>query len=477
LAVRVVQTSLHQITLRTRLPFRYGITTLTECPHLLCRVTLDVNGKSFAGVSADNLPPKWFTKDPNQTFADEVEQMLAVIRAACGFAKQAGAAATVFELWKRVDDEQLRWGREQKLPPLLSGFGTSLVERAMLEAYCRATGTTFAAALRDGRLGVRLGAIHPELDAVEPKELLPPAPLRSIVARHTVGLLDPLTDAEVAPADRVNDGLPQSLEACIRAYGLTHFKLKLSGDPAADVARLHEIGELLARLVPRDCAVTLDGNENFRDLGKLRELSERVCADAIVQPLFSRRLLFLEQPLPRDVALSDPTAGAIREWSANLPIIIDESGATAQDVRRALDAGYVGTSHKNCKGVFKGIANGCLFAHRRRQSGGQFILSGEDLTNIGPVALQQDLAVMATLGITHVERNAHHYFAGLTMWPANVQEKALHAHPDLYGRSPRGFPAVRIDRGAMRIGSVVDAPLGVAFASEALVEAARWQDV
>lgn len=70
---------------------------------------------------------------------------------------------------------------------------------------------------------------------------------------------------------------------------------------------------------------------------------------------------------------------------------------------------------------------------------------------------------MAALGIAHVERNGHHYFAGLTMWPAKTQEKALYAHPDLYGRSPRGFPAVRIEKGAIRVGSVVDAPLGVAF--------------
>ncbi len=49
------------------------------------------------------------------------------------------------------------------------------------------------------------------------------------------------------------------------------------------------------------------------------------------------------------------------------------------------------------------------------------------------------------------------------MWPANVQEKTLHAHPDLYGRSPRGFPSVRIEKGTMRIGSVADAPLGVGF--------------
>jgi hypothetical protein len=470
LAVRVVETSLHELTLRTRLPFRYGIATLTECPHLLCRVTLEVDGRPVKGIAADNLPPKWFTKDPNQSFADELNQMHAVIRSACGFAEQAGPAATVFDLWQQVDAEQSRWARDQKLPPLLSGFGTSLVERAMIEAFCRATGTTFGDALRHGALGVRLDALHPELASLQTKDLLPPSPLRSIIARHTVGLLDALTDDEIAPADRVDDGLPQSLDAAVRAYGLTHFKLKLGGDPQADAARLRRIADLLTPIVAGGkLAITLDGNENYREVERIGELSGLVCADPLVQPLFSRALLFLEQPFPRDVALADATLKSMAGWSDVLPVIIDESGATPDDVRRALDGGYVGTSHKNCKGVFKGVANACLIAHRRRATGRNLVLSGEDLTNIGPVALQQDLAVMATLGVTHVERNAHHYFAGLTMWPAKVQEKALHAHPDLYGRSPRGFPAVKIEQGAMRVGSAVDAPFGVGFEFDANV--------
>ncbi len=372
--------------------------TLTECPHLLCRVTLDIDGKSFTGISADNLAPKWFTKVPSQPYADEIEQMHAVIRAACGFASQAGAAPTVFDLWKRIDDAQSQWGRDHEHPPLLSGFGTTLVERSIIEAYCRAVGATFAAALRDGRLGVRLETLHPELKALQPKDLLAPAPLRSITVRHTVGLLDPLTDDEIAPVERVNDGLPHSLEACIRAYGLTHFKLKLGGDPRADADRLRRVADLLSRTAAGGkLAITLDGNENFREANRLHELWSLVSGDTLTQPLFSRALLFLEQPFPRDVALTDATLRTMQPIANALPTVIDESGATTDDVRRALDGGYVGTSHKNCKGVFKGVANGCLIAYRRRKTGSNLVLTGEDLTNIGPVALQQDLAVMATL--------------------------------------------------------------------------------
>jgi hypothetical protein len=90
-------------------------------------------------------------------------------------------------------------------------------------------------------------------------------------------------------------------------------------------------------------------------------------------------------------------------------LIIDESDAELDSLPRALALGYHGTSHKNCKGVFKGIANACLLEALRRQSGGdRLVMSGEDLANIGPVALLQDLAVVATLGVSSVERNGHH---------------------------------------------------------------------
>ena len=123
-------------------------------------------------------------------------------------------------------------------------------------------------------------------------------------------------------------------------------------------------------------------------------------------------------------------------------MIIDEADASLADLPRALALGYAGTSHKNCKGLLKGLANAMLL----RRCGG--ILSGEDLSNIGPVALLQDLAVMAALGVPHVERNGHHYFCGTSMWPAETGDSLCAAHPGLYER--RGdFAALRIQDGSL----------------------------
>jgi len=158
------------------------------------------------------------------------------------------------------------------------------------------------------------------------------------------------------------------------------------------------------------------------------------------------------------VALSEETKKAHESWKDRPPMIIDESDATFDSLPRALECGYQGTSHKNCKGIVKGIANACIL----RQKPGQ-ILSGEDLSNVGPVALLQDLAVCASLGIPHVERNGHHYFRGLSMFPQDVQNRVLRNHADLYGEHAGGFAAAKIQNGVMSTTSTINAPLGVNF--------------
>jgi hypothetical protein len=69
--------------------------------------------------------------------------------------------------------------------------------------------------------------------------------------------------------------------------------------------------------------------------------------------------LVVEQPVHRDRALAEEAGAALREWPGRPPLIIDESDGEVGDVVRALALGYNGTSHKNCKGIVKGLANAC----------------------------------------------------------------------------------------------------------------------
>lgn len=465
MSIRLLGTDLWIHNLRTRMPFKYGITTLTVVPHLFVRVQVDVDGVIETGIAADSLPPKWFTKDPATSMRHDIDEMLAVIRMACQHAEAIGEEVNPFRFWQQFYATQQAWAAartaQPAYPPLLWNFGVSLVERALIEAFCRAKGLPFHRALHTNALGVDLSAIHAELDGVAPADLLPPTPQETITVRHTVGLADPLTDDEIADDERLEDGLPQSLAACIRAYGLTHFKIKVGGDGAADLARVAKIKAVIEQTVGNTYAFTLDGNEQYRSVDEFRAFWEQLTAQL---PDFVGHLLFVEQPLHRDIALENTVGRALRAWPDHPPMIIDESDGALTSLPTALALGYQGTSHKNCKGIFKGIANACLIAYLRRQEPTKpYLLSGEDLMNVGPVALLQDLAVLAALGVSHAERNGHHYCAGLRIFPGRVQAEIFRHHGDLYHKQG-DLIAVTIQKGNIRLNTVTDAPFGVGFA-------------
>ena len=70
---------------------------------------------------------------------------------------------------------------------------------------------------------------------------------------------------------------------------------------------------------------------------------------------------------------------------------------------------------------------------------------------------------MANLGITHVERNGHHYFRGLSALPPELQTTVLQNHGDVYRQHERGFPTLNIRAGQIAIDTVVNSPFGMAF--------------
>jgi L-alanine-DL-glutamate epimerase-like enolase superfamily enzyme len=458
--VAVTDTGLYVLDMDLRMPFSFGTVTVTQQPHLFVCVDLDVGGEVARGVAADGLSPAWFLKET--PFEEGLRRQFAVIRAACRHARALESRETVFDLWHALYERQRAWADgDEDVPPLLWGFGVSLVERAIIDAFCRARGTTFGDAVREGALGTRLGVFADDLAGREPGDLLPTEPTRSLAVRHTVGLGDPLTEADLGP-DAPRDGLPRTLVEYVRADGLDRFKVKVGGDPDPDLTRLDRIATVLDREVEGPYAVSLDANESFPDAGAFRSFWERL-ADTPELDRFRESVLFVEQPLPRDRALAPETTRAFDEWADGPPVIIDESDDRIGRLAEALECGYDGTSHKNVKGVFKGVAGACLVAHRNRTADGEYVLSGEDASNVGPVALPQDSAVVGTLGLDHAERNGHHYFRGLSALPEDLQDRVLEAHGDLYARHADGFPTVDVTEGRVEIGSTVDAPFGHAI--------------
>lgn len=457
---KITGASIHQIQLKTRMPFKYGIATMTEVPMVFVRIEAEIDGTKTAGIASDLLPPKWFTKVPEDPLEKEISDMLQVIRKALSQAL-GQAADSAFDLWKLIYDGQSRWAEANNIPALLAHFGTSLVERALIEATCKAGNKTLGQALLSGSLGFEPGRIHSCLEGQSASSLLPKTPLAKVQARHTVGLGDPLDSNQIDADDRIDDTLPQSLDQCIQAYGLRHFKIKINGDIEWDLDRLKNVAKCIEQHADSDFAFSLDGNEQFQSVTAFRDHWNILHAEPELETFFDH-LLFIEQPLHRDVALNESLKSEFDQWPDRPAVIIDESDATIESLPQALAIGYAGTSHKNCKGIFKGIANACLLEHHRR-NGTQTVMSGEDLCNVGPVAVIQDLAVMATLGIESVERNGHHYMAGLSQFPERTREQVLNAHDGLYKTSETGWPTLAICNGEIDLTSVNTQPFGTGF--------------
>jgi hypothetical protein len=424
--LRVTHVDLFERDVRLRMPFRFGVVTLTEAPQAFARVRVRTeDGREAEGAAAELLAPKWFDKDPALSNEDNAEQL----RRSLARAREAYLA----------HEARSAWGHASPVRGLVENFGPALLDRALLDALCRALGVSFYEAVRRNLVGaprtqgLDLGAYFATL-----------APAARIAARHTVGLLDPISAADQAA--RVGDGLPETLEEVVARYGHRYFKLKVGGEARADVERLAAIAAVLDRLA--EYHVSLDGNEQYEDFQGVAELWARMKGEARLARL-AQSVLFIEQPVKRQKALAAPVAGLER------PVIIDESDDALDAFPRARALGYRGVSSKTCKGIYKSLLNGarCVAWNQEMGSDPLFFLSGEDLSIQAGLALQQDLALVSLLGLTHVERNGHHYVNGMAGLPRSEQEAFLAAHPDLYEQS-HGAVRARIADGMLGIGSL-----------------------
>lgn len=441
--------------LHTRIPFRYGIATMTHVTHVWVELSATIDGEDVVGQAADHLPPKWFTKNPDSPLEAEVAEMKDVMVAA-GAALSGRSGPSVHALMQEVEATHRPVTNAAGWPELLAHFGIAVVERALIDAFCRRHQTPLGDVLRANGLGINLADLHPELDGAAPGDLLPKSSLADVSARHTVGLGDPLEEADVAADEQPGDGLPVSLREVIRRYGIREFKIKVAGESDAALARLERVVGVIDEETGGDYRATLDGNEFFKTMAAWQEFWFKARTLPSLGSLH-RALVFVEQPVHRDEALADEVGNVLRDWSDHPPFLIDESGASPADLRRALDLGYIGVSHKNCKGIIHGVANRCLLTYR---GGANLRMSGEDLSNTGPLAMPQDLAAQTALGNASVERNGHHYFSGFAGWPDELSAFMLARMPGLYARTANGLVAVDLRAGRLNCADVNRAAFG-----------------
>jgi hypothetical protein len=445
LKLKVVGVEFYERPVELRLPFRFGVVTLTAAPQAFVRARVRLeDGREGWGAGAELLAPKWFDKN----LALSNEDNFAQLRLALRLARDAyldGGVRPAFGHFAAHYREVIEAGARHGLNPLAACFGPAQLDRAILDALCRLARMSFYEAVQGNLVGAAPGELVPELAGFDIDAFLARLqPAAAIAARHTVGLVD----AIAGHPRQANDGLPESLEEAIAAYGHTWFKLKVGGEVEEDVGRLKEIAAVLDA-GGRAYRVSLDGNEQYDDLEALERLLARLRADPKLARLLGA-IAFIEQPIHRGHALERDVSAVSRL----APVIIDESDADLEAFPRARALGYAGVSSKMCKGLYKSILNAARCAAWNREAGAsRYFMTAEDLTTQAGLAVQQDLALVNLLGLTHVERNGHHYVDGMAGAPEGEQARFLAAHPDLYERS-HGAVRLKIRAGELALGSL-----------------------
>ena len=445
--IRVISAKLTAVDCHTRIPFSFGIHTLTAAPYATVTVEIESSDKRRAlGAASELLVPKWFKKDPALTPQQDSQQLVDSALAAFEVAKELDFMSC-FDLWRSLYQRQVASLPHESDELLVRGFGVSIVERAVIDAVCRLTNQSFHQALLSGSLDFAPGRIHPQLEnwSVENNLLAQPSP--TVHVRHTVGLLDVLATKDLQDSDDPDDGLPTSLEQDIKEYGFSWFKLKVAGPGPEYVQRLIDIATVVEDCGVTDAHFTIDGNEQFESLTDLAKLLSEVSQHEVGARLINR-LAFIEQPLSRNNTFDPMANAAMSEVNKFAPVIIDEADFGTWSFPAAINLGYQGVSVKACKGVFRALINYALCCDNE-----DLFQSGEDLTNLAVRGLQQDLSLMATLGIKHVERNGHHYFHGLDHLPASEVALLLEHHADLYEGS-ENFARLTITAGQLNIQSL-----------------------
>jgi L-alanine-DL-glutamate epimerase-like enolase superfamily enzyme len=446
----IVAIELYERPVRLRLPFRFGAATVTEAPQAFVRARIRLAGGArngeASGAAAELMIPKWFDKSPQRSNADNIAGLRAALTAAAAVYTSQHRPSTAFghaaEYYRAIIDT----GAAAGLNALTASYGAALIDRALLDALCRALDLSFAQAIRGNLPGID-ARLTPDLAAFDLDRFLPSLEARpTIAARHTVGILDPLDAGD--DLQRPNDGQPATLEEVIAAYGNRYFKIKLGGNAEADVSRLVRIAAVLDRLPWY--AVTLDGNEQFETVAAVEDFWRHLGATRSLDRL-AAVTLYLEQPLPRTATL----ATDVSPLDSSLPLLIDESDATLDAFPLARRCGYRGVSSKSCKGFYKSLLNAARCAQANAVPGPRAFLSGEDLTAQAGLAVQQDLALVGLLGLTHVERNGHHYVDGFAGQGAGAAEQQAFfaAHPDLY-RDDGGNVRLAIRNGTIALSSL-----------------------
>jgi hypothetical protein len=136
---RICSIELFERPVQLRLPFRFGVVTLTACPQAFVRLRIELpNGRSAIGAAAEMMAPKWFDKNLALSNDDNFDQLRDVCQMASDAYLSDPSPASAFGHCSRRYESHQRAALASGYNPLLANYGPALIDRAVLDALCRA---------------------------------------------------------------------------------------------------------------------------------------------------------------------------------------------------------------------------------------------------------------------------------------------------------------------------------------------------
>ena len=393
-----------------RTPLKFGGRVVDQMHLINASVAVETRDGKRAGGSGSMPAGNVWAWPTSQTSTELTEEaMFAFARRVAREAEQLERGhplelgVALLECYPRLAQEtQSNLNLPEAIPPLAQLVAASSLDAAIHDAYGRVHGKnsyhTLSREYIEKDLSQFLDADFTDewLDQYLEKQPKPTMPLY-----HLVGALDPLTDADLKT--RIGDGLPETLGEWIEADGLTHFKIKLSGeDPQWDVERVLAVD---AATVPvqarRGCDTwfySCDFNEKCASAAVVVEFLKKVKER---NPKAFDRIQYLEQPLPRQ--LENTPEHQMHEAAALKPVVIDESLVDYQAFQMARELGYTGIALKACKGHTESL----LMAAAAQKH--NMFLCVQDLTCPGQSFLHSASLAAWVPGVAAIEGNARQF--------------------------------------------------------------------
>src|SRR5436305_9625234 len=125
-------------------PFRFGAVVINATPQMFVRVEIEVEGKGRAvGAGAEFLVAKWFDKRPHLAPEETVAELRRSLLIARGLYLAHSGFETAFGLHAACIGAQVEACAREDIPPLAATYGPAEIDKAILDALLRSTGTDF----------------------------------------------------------------------------------------------------------------------------------------------------------------------------------------------------------------------------------------------------------------------------------------------------------------------------------------------